>query len=206
MHKAKRTELYFRGELDKFIKVAKNHARNEKTQWIHCPCKKYKNLRVFSDPTTIRSHVMVSGFVKDYTIWKKHGETDAPPPVNSTLDQIILDEEFDRMFDAYIDDGKSNDGVGDEDGVGGFHGDDVGNRPIDGDSSDDELDDADFLSQLLRNSKAEVLVGNARGLANFETVRKSTEENIYERSKGFPKHWTVLRFVLELLTLKAKHG
>ena len=40
MYKAKRTELYFRGELDKFIKVAENHARNEKTQWIHCPCKK----------------------------------------------------------------------------------------------------------------------------------------------------------------------
>jgi len=39
MYKAKRTELYFRGELDKFIKVAENHARNEKTQWIHCPCK-----------------------------------------------------------------------------------------------------------------------------------------------------------------------
>ena len=68
MYKAKRTELYFRGELDKFIKVAENHARNEKTQWIHCPCKKCKNLRVFSDPTTIRSHVMVSGFVKDYRI------------------------------------------------------------------------------------------------------------------------------------------
>ena len=84
------------------------------------------------------------------------------------------------MFDAYIDNGESNDAVGDDDGVGGFHRDDVGDMPIDGDSSDDELDDADFLSQLLRNSKAEVLVGNARGLANFETVRKSEEENIYE--------------------------
>jgi hypothetical protein len=37
-------------------------------------------------------------------------------------------------------------------------------------------------------------------------VRKSAEENIYERSKGCPKHWTVLCFILELLTLKAKHG
>ena len=32
------------------------------------------------------------------------------------------------------------------------------------------------------------------------------EELIYDRSKGCPKHWTVLRFILELLTLKAKHG
>ena len=31
---------------------------------IHCPCKVCRNLRVFSDPTTIRSHVIVSDFVK----------------------------------------------------------------------------------------------------------------------------------------------
>ena len=30
MYKAKRTKLYFREELNKFIKVAENHARNEK--------------------------------------------------------------------------------------------------------------------------------------------------------------------------------
>jgi hypothetical protein len=77
---------------------------------------------------------------------------------------------------------------------------------MDGDSSGDELDDGDFLSQLLRHTKAEVLVASARRLANFEMVRKSAEENIYERSKGCPKHWTVLHFILELLTLKAKHG
>ena len=51
-----------------------------------------------------------------------------------------------------------------------------------------------------------VLVANARGLPNFDTVRKSAEENIYERSKRCPKHWTVLHFVIELLILKAKHG
>ena len=31
---------------------------------MHCPCTVCKNLRVFSDPTTIRSHVIVSDFVK----------------------------------------------------------------------------------------------------------------------------------------------
>jgi len=114
IYKANRTEPYFRGELIKFIKVAQNHARNEMTQWIHCPCKACKNLRVFSDPTIIRSHVIVSGFVKDYMIWKKHGETDAPPPTNNPLDEIIQDEEFDRMFDAYVD---FDDGVKDDDGL-----------------------------------------------------------------------------------------
>ena len=69
-----------------------------------------------------------------------------------------------------------------------------------------ELDDGDFLSQLLRHTKEEVLATSARGLPNFETVRKSAEENIYDRSKRYPKHWTVLHFILELLTLKAKHS
>ena len=64
MYHAKRTDAYFRGELNKFIQVAENHARNEMTQLMHCPCNNCKNLRVFSDPTTIRSHVIVSDFVK----------------------------------------------------------------------------------------------------------------------------------------------
>jgi hypothetical protein len=89
MYNAKKTDAYFRGELNKFIQVAKNHARNENTRLMHCPCNACKNLSVFSDLTTIRSHVMVSGFVKDYKIWKYHGETDAPPSTNNPLDEII---------------------------------------------------------------------------------------------------------------------
>jgi hypothetical protein len=53
MYKACMTDAYFRGELDKFIQVPENHARNKKTQMIPCPCKTRKNMRVFSDTTTI---------------------------------------------------------------------------------------------------------------------------------------------------------
>ena len=180
MYNANRLDTYFRGELDKFIKVAENRARKENTQLIHFLCRACRNLKVFSDPTTIRSHVMVSCFVKDYTIWKKHGEIDAPAPTNNPLDEIIQGEEFDRMFDAYYDVDRRDDGVNIDDGVGGFHSDDVDDRPIDSDSSEDELDDRDFLSQLLRHTKAEVLAASAKGLPNFENVRKSAEENIYE--------------------------
>jgi hypothetical protein len=68
MYNAKRMNAYFHGQLNKFIQIAENHTRNKKTQLMHCPCNACKNLRVFSDPTTIRSHVMVSGFVKHYKI------------------------------------------------------------------------------------------------------------------------------------------
>jgi len=102
---AKKTYAYFRGEFNKFIQVAENHTRNEKTQLMRCPCFDCKNLRVFSNPTTIRSHVIVSGFVKDYMVWKQHGETGAPPPANNPLSQIVEDEDFDRMVSSYFHDG-----------------------------------------------------------------------------------------------------
>ena len=95
MYTAKRTDAYFHGELNKFIQVAENHARNEKTQLMRCPCFDCQNLRVFSNPNTIRSHVIVRGSVKDYMVWKQHGETDAsPPPANNLLSQIVEDDHY----------------------------------------------------------------------------------------------------------------
>ena len=114
----------------------------------------------------------------------------------------MQEPEFNILFDDFGDAGCEDEGVG-----GGYF-EAVGGSPIDlgSDNDSDELDDGDFLSQLLRHTKAELLVGSAKGLENFETVKKSAEKNIYERSKGCPKHWAILRFVLELLTLKAKHS
>ena len=139
-------DTYFCGELDKFIKVAENHARKKNTVLIHCLCRVCGDLKVFSEPTIIRWHVIVSGFVKDYTIWKKHGEMDVPPPTNNPLDEIIQGDDFGRIFYAYYDLDRDDDGVSVDDGVGGFHSDDVDDRPIDSDSSEDEFDDGDFPS------------------------------------------------------------
>jgi hypothetical protein len=139
MYKARRADAYLCGEHTKFIQAAENHARNEKTQRILCPCKTYKNMRVFSDTTTIKSHVLVDRFVENYMIWTYHGEK-APPPTENTLNEMIEDVEFDRLFDAY--DEFCAD-VRDDDG------DCVDEGPIDGgsdDGSDDDLDDGDFLS------------------------------------------------------------
>jgi hypothetical protein len=54
----------------------------------------------------------------------------APYLTNNPLYEIIQ-EQFDRMFDTYD---NFDDGGGDDDGVGGFLGDDVDDGPIDGDS------------------------------------------------------------------------
>ena len=83
------------------------------------------------------------------------------------------------MVHSYFPGGGDDNGVDDNDadvdaadgGIGESHGDDV-DCSMEGDNSDDELDDGDFIGQLLRHTKAEVLVANARGLENFETVKK----------------------------------
>ena len=102
----------------------------------------------------------------------------------NSIVEIIQESEFNILFDSF------NDAGYEDEGVGGGHFDGVNGSPIDlgSDNDSDELDDDDFLSQLLRHTKVELLVGSAKGLENFETVKKSAEENIYERSKGCPKH------------------
>ena len=143
-----------KGQTPIFVKSLTNSFKLLRTtQLMHCPCNDCKNLRVFSDPTIIRSHVIVRGFVKDYTIWKKHGETDAPPQTDNPLVEIVQDEDFNRLVYSY------------------FMAPEMMTMsttmmmmlmmmvvvlvdPMDGDSSDDELDDGDFLGQLLWHTKA----------------------------------------------------
>jgi hypothetical protein len=50
-------------------------------------------MRVFSDTTTIRSHVLVGGFVENYMISTYHGEKIVPPPTENTLNKMIEDVE-----------------------------------------------------------------------------------------------------------------
>ena len=46
----------------------------ENKDTIICPCKDCKNLMAWIDVTIIRSHLIVRGFVMDYTVWIYHGE------------------------------------------------------------------------------------------------------------------------------------
>jgi hypothetical protein len=147
MCKARRTDAYLRGELNKFIQAMENHARNEKPQMILCPCKTCKNMRVFTDTTTIRLHVLVGGFIEDYMIWMYHGEKAVPRSTENTLNEMIEDVKFDRLFDAYDEfcvDGGYDDGDG------------VSEGPIDGgsdDGSDDELVDMISLTSCCAKPK-----------------------------------------------------
>jgi hypothetical protein len=50
------------------------------------------------------------------------------------------------------------------------------------------------------------ILKSKKGLENLERVTKASMETVYGVKKGCPSHWTLLRFVLELLILKAKYG
>jgi hypothetical protein len=92
IYKARRTDAYFCGELNKFIQTAENHVRNKKTQRIPYPCKTCKNMRLFSNTTTIRSHELVGGFLENYTLLTYYDEK-AQPPTENPLNEIIQDAE-----------------------------------------------------------------------------------------------------------------
>jgi hypothetical protein len=77
MYKTLRMDLAFMEHVTKFIVVAKRHRLSLKKEVIICPCKSCKNLYAHKDDT-VKSHLVRYSFVKDYTVWKFHGEVEDP--------------------------------------------------------------------------------------------------------------------------------
>ena len=67
----------FREEVDKFIEATEKHVMTltENKDTIIYPCKDCKNLMACTDVSIIREHLIVRGFIEDYTVWIHHGET-----------------------------------------------------------------------------------------------------------------------------------
>lgn len=75
MYGKQRWEPSFRDEVDKFLQAAESHAMSSNNSGeILCPCSDCKNYLAWKDVTIIRSHLIMRGFVKDYTVWNHHGE------------------------------------------------------------------------------------------------------------------------------------
>jgi len=130
--------------------------------------------------------------VHDYTIWSHHGEAGATSnntDINTGCDEVGGDDANDNDHVMMDDDYDCGDQNGDQT--------DVRVEP-----QVDEKRDAD-MEDMLRHIEPEVLLGTAKGLENFETLKKAAKDHMYE---GCGKEWIVLRFVLHLLILKAKFG
>jgi hypothetical protein len=60
-----------------FLEVAAQHATHEKEEAIYCPCKVCNNnvIYIYKDHEIILEHLVQSGFMDNYFIWSKNGET-----------------------------------------------------------------------------------------------------------------------------------
>ena len=59
---------------------------------------------------------------------------------------------------------------------------------------------------MIRALGLEILLNSLKGLENLKRVTKVSKETVYVVEKGCLIHWILLRFMLELLILKAKYG
>jgi hypothetical protein len=82
---------------------------------------------------------------------------------------------------------------------------DAGGAATDGRAREGDEDDGDNLEDMVWALGPEILL-QKKGLENLERVKTASKETVYGVEKGCPTHWTLLRFVLELLILKAKYG
>ena len=151
----------------------------------------------WTDVTIIRSHLIIRGFVEDYTVWIHHGETVI---VNDEDEEEYDDEtieflsQYSAELDAQMDFEFGNEQGGD---AGGWDGNDEGGARV---------GDEDDLEDMIRALGPEILLNGPKGLENFKRVKKASKEAVYGVEKGCPTHCTLLRFMLELLFLKAKYG
>ena len=77
MYRTSRLDLAFLDHVTKFIAAAKRHRLSLKQELTIYLCKSYKNLLAHGDDM-VKSHLIRYGFVKDYTVWKFHGEVEDP--------------------------------------------------------------------------------------------------------------------------------
>ncbi len=127
------------------------------------------------------SHIVERGFKKGYEIWTFHGEVGGR---SKELDDFCFDDAKNFIIKDM------SHGTIPEYGVSGIE-----NEGIDFD-----------LEDMLRHVELEVLTGTRRGLDNWEALEKTAKELLYDEAKGCDKDYSVLRSVLELLRLKARHG
>jgi hypothetical protein len=150
-----------------------------------CPHKVCMNVVMFKDREFIREHLVHSGFMDNYFIWNKHGETQVGT-------ESIIDERA-----------KENMGIPDD--VCSHHDDgcedDIGHD--DADHSDEGFD----MEEMMPNVALDVLLQRrSKGFDNFVMLDKVSRDLLYEECKGCDKEHMVLWMTFELMKLKATSG
>jgi hypothetical protein len=184
MYKSGDVLAHFNG-VSLFLETAVQHAIRQKEEAIYCSCKICNNnvMYLIKD----REHLVLIGFMDNYTIWSKHGET------ASSIESIVDETQprIDHMYSHHHDDGFEDD-VGQDD-IGQ---DDAGH-------GDEGID----VEELMCNVAPDVLLQRRnKGFDNFEARDKASRDLLYEECKGCDKKHMVLWMMVELLKLKASNG
>ncbi|XP_066357208.1 uncharacterized protein [Miscanthus floridulus] len=167
MYGSLRSKAGFREEVDKFIQAVEKHAATltENKDTIICPYKDCKNLMAFPDVTTIKEHLIMRGFVSDYTVWIHHGERMV---VDDNDDDQEDDDETLEFLSQYSNElaEQMDHPFGNEQG-----GDDAGGADNDGEARVGDKDDGDNLEEMLWAIGPEILLKSKKGLENLDRVK-----------------------------------
>jgi hypothetical protein len=161
-----------------------------------------------------QSHLIRYGFIKDpkYTMWKYHDEKDpsvagASGGTSSTTSMAAVNDggQQPSAVAASGDDNVSRDYITMNDLLQDMADDDGGG---DGDPVDKLLpEDAKLFEDVAnRLDHNDILFGNRKWLKNFREMKQAAIDPLYKDGGNCPKHWTALRFNLQLLIFKARHG
>jgi hypothetical protein len=172
--------IHFKG-VSIFLEATTQDTTHEKEEAIYYCCKVCDNnvMYLYKYREIIHEHLVQSGFMDNYFIWSKHGET------QPRTESIIDEREEENMNADHV---YSHHDDGGEDDVG---------------ENDKGLD----VEELMRNVAPDVLLHSGNnGFDNFETLDKELRDLLYEECKGCHKEHMVLWMTLELLKLKAING
>jgi hypothetical protein len=181
MYESSDVLAHFKG-VSIFLEATAEQATHEKEEAVYCPCKvsNYNVMYLYTNREIIREHLVRSGFMNNYFLWSKHGETQ--PKIESIIDEREEENMYADHVYSYHDDG------GDQDDVG---------------KNDEGLD----VEELMRNVALDVLLQcRNKGFDNFKTLNKVSRDLLYKECKGCHKEHTVLWMTLELLKLKTSNG
>jgi hypothetical protein len=144
---------------------------------------------VWEDINAIKMHLIKCGFLKGYKTWSHNGEAE------STFNNADIGTRCDEVGDEDVDE---NDHVMMDVAFGC---EDQNDDQIDAPQVDNECD-VD-MEEMLHHIEPEVFLGSAKGLKNFETIKKAAKDRMYECCG---KEWIVLCFLLHLLIVKVNFG
>ena len=189
MYKTSRLHLAFLDHVTKFIATAKRHRLSLKRDLTICLCKSRKNLLAHGDDM-VKSHLIQCSFVKDYTVWKFHGEVEDPSAgasgggnsLTATTTSVNAEQQTSSAAagghnNAATSDNADHDYIMMDDLLQDMADDDdgVGNEPV------RDPKTADLFESITNHlDHDDVLFGSPRWLEKFREMKEATIDPLYK--------------------------